>query len=122
MSLSRNKHAAGRDAAVKPSARFSATPGDAVGENNEQNSSRRGVQPRAALWVYGDDLSPAAAHQQDPVETLHHDLQKLHVWDASVKGEHVNASVFRHHAQSRDYSESHDMKMTKIQARVIKNN
>lgn len=81
MSLSRNKHAAGRDAVVKPSARISMTPG----KNIEQNSCQWGVQPQSTLWVYGDDLSTSATHQQDPVETLHHDLQKLHVWDASVK-------------------------------------
>lgn len=47
------------------------------------------MEPRSTLWVYGDDLSTAAAHQQDPVETLHHNLHELHVWDASVKDKHM---------------------------------
>ena len=31
--------------------------------------------------VDGDDLTPAAADQEDPVEALCEDLQEFHVWE-----------------------------------------
>lgn len=39
-----------------------------------------------SLRVNGDNFTATTSHQQDPVQTLHENLQELHVWEDSSQG------------------------------------
>lgn len=58
-------------------------------------------QPMCARWgffcfvffplrVNCDDFTATASHQEDPVQTLHENLQELHVWEDNGQGVHLH--------------------------------
>lgn len=51
------------------------------------------------LRVDGDDLTAAAPHQEDSVETLQQNLQELHVWAQQSRMEHEGHMTYIHQSQ-----------------------
>lgn len=48
----------------------------------------------SSLRVNGDNFTATASHQEDPVQTLHENLQELHVWEDSSQGvKHAETST-----------------------------